>query len=66
MIKQVKKQKRNLSLGPEYLNLWGPVHMETLLAVYVNILYLISVSSRGVWCFGSLKLLFFETGTQSG
>ncbi len=45
----------------------APVHPETRLAVYVNILYRIGVLFvQLIQCFGSLKLLFYETGSQSG
>ena len=55
-----------LSVVFVYFFNWGLVHTETHLAVYVQILYRIGVSSRWTRCFGSLKPLYFETGTQSG
>ncbi len=57
---------RARSLSGFIKNILGHVHMETHLAVYVNVLYRICVSSRRIKCFGSLKPLFFETGSQSG
>ncbi len=38
----------------------GPVHTETRLAVYITILYYISVLSRQIRHFGSVKPLFFQ------
>lgn len=37
----------------------GPVHMETCLAVCVNILYHIAILTEHVWYFESLKPMFF-------